>query len=74
MEPEEEAEKLVEELGCYAQQADAVGSVLVDLLESKRKHQGLIAEASDTYQLLTLDIVEIYNAFKRVCKKAGRFR
>lgn len=72
MEPEEEVGRLVGELEYYAQQADAIGTVLVELLKAKRKHQGLISEAADTYQLLTLDIVEIYNAFKRAYRNAGQ--
>lgn len=72
MEAKEEIEKLVGELDYYTQQVDSVGTVLVDFAKSNKKHQGLISEASDTYQLLTLDVVEIYNAIKRVYRNAGQ--
>lgn len=72
VEAEEEISRLVSELEYYTQQVDSIGGVLVDLTRSKKKHQGLISEASDTYQLLTLDVVEIYNAIKRVYRNAGQ--
>lgn len=61
---------ILEDLSYYTEQLDVVGGVLVDLVQSKRKHAALLSEASKTYQLLTLDIIEIYNALKRAYRNS----
>lgn len=71
MEARKEIERLVGELDYYTQQMDFVGTMLVDATESKKKNQRLISKASDLYQELTLDIVEIYNEITRVYRNAG---
>lgn len=59
-------EAILEDLGYYAHQLDVVGSVLVDLIRSRSRHPQLVEEAAEVYQLLTLDIIEIYGTLKRV--------
>lgn len=61
----QDIESLLEDLNYYAHQLDVVGAVLVDLAPAARRHQALLVEASEVYQLLTIDLIEIYNALKR---------
>lgn len=65
------SQRLLEELSYYSSQLDSVGSVLVDLVRSKRKHPEFIAEAGETYQFLTFDLTDIYNTLKRTFRKEG---
>ncbi len=62
--------RLLEELAYYAQQLDAVGSVLVDVARAKPPHPQLAEETAETYRLLTMDLVEIYNLLKRAHRHA----
>lgn len=57
--------RLVGELEYYAGQLDVIGGVLVDLVRSPRKHKNLIMETGELYQLLAIDLVDIYHSIKR---------
>lgn len=56
---------LLEELDYYIHQLDAVGDALVGYIRLQKEHPSLAEEASELYQLLVLDLQDIYNAFKR---------
>ena len=69
---EARAEELLDEIQYYASQVNAVGTVLVDLIQAKLEYPDFIAQVADTYRLLTYDLVDVYHAWKRVLHRAGQ--
>jgi len=65
------ARRLLGELEYYSSQLHAIGAVLVELIQAKRQYPDFISQVADTYRLLTFDLVDVYNALKRVLRLAG---
>lgn len=72
MEEAEEVKQLVSELDYYAKQVDSIGTILLDLAKAKKRNQKLFAKAANVYQLLILDMTEIYNEIKHLYQWTAR--
>lgn len=67
----QKVERLLGELRYYSSQLDAIGTVLVDLIRGTKRHPEFIAQVAETYQFLTCDLIDVYNAFKRALRSEG---
>lgn len=65
-----ETKRLVGELEFYLDQLARIGEVLVNMASVSNPNRTLIAQAADTYRLLTVDVVDIYSLLKRAFRKA----
>lgn len=60
--------QLLDELAYYASQLEAVGHALVELLRGSRRHAEFISQVAETYQVLALDLADVYHALKRALR------